>query len=183
VYTISQIIEHTEAWIRHVVIACNFCPFASSPFTNRRIHYEVNLSTELSHSSDAILDACKQLDDSPAIETSLLIIPNAYPVFEDYLDFVFLAETIMKRNGYESVYQLASFHPLYRFSNAGSSDAANYTNRSPYPMIHFLREEMVEIALMTYKNPEQIPERNVRFARDKGLDHMKLLRESCFEGS
>ena len=89
------------------------------------------------------------------------------------------AEKLLKRKGYEGVYQLASFHPHYRFAAASAGDAANYTNRSPYPMLHLLKEESIEKALQHYPNPEQIPERNIQFAREKGPAYMKMLRDSC----
>jgi hypothetical protein len=84
----------------------------------------------------------------------------------------------LKRNGYEGVYQVASFHPLYLFVNSDENDPANYTNRSIYPMLHLLREESIDKALENYKEPESIPIRNVNFARDKGLTYMKLLRDA-----
>jgi hypothetical protein len=77
------------------------------------------------------------------------------------------------------VYQVASFHPLYRFAGSANDDAANYTNRSPYPMLHLLREESIELALERFPNPEQIPERNILFARSKGELYMKMLRDAC----
>ena len=76
----------------------------------------------------------------------------------------------MKKEGYEGVYQLASFHPLYRFKNAPAEDAANYTNRSIYPMLHLLREESIEEALRHYPDPENIPEKNIHFTRTKYKD-------------
>ena len=77
------------------------------------------------------------------------------------------------------MYQLASFHPMYRFASSVKNDAADYTNRSIYPMLHLLRESSIEKAVAHYENPENIPERNVDFARKKGLTFMKLLRDSC----
>jgi uncharacterized protein len=83
---------------------------------------------------------------------------------------------LQKKQGYEGVYQVASFHPNYLFAGSHENDAANYTNRSVYPMLHLLREEAVEKALEHYKDPETIPERNIQFAREKGLAYMKKLQ-------
>jgi hypothetical protein len=74
---------------------------------------------------------------------------------------------------------VASFHPNYLFADSGPDDAANYTNRSPYPMLHLLREESLEKALENHPNPDAIPERNVKFAREKGLAYMQVLLEAC----
>ena len=80
-----------------------------------------------------------------------------------------LAEDLLKEKGYEGVYQLASFHPMYRFASSVKNDAADYTNRSIYPMLQFLRESSIDKAIAQYENPEKIPERNVDFARKKGF--------------
>jgi hypothetical protein len=90
-----------------------------------------------------------------------------------------LAEKLLFDKGYEGVYQVASFHPLYQFEGAQLDDAANYTNRSAYPMLHLLREISIDKALENFKSPENIPDSNINFAREKGLVYMKLLRDSC----
>jgi hypothetical protein len=120
----------------------------------------------------------KRLDNDATIETCLLIFPNAFQKFDDYLDLLALAEKRLKRNGYEGIYQVASFHPLYVFENSDEHDPANYTNRSIYPMLHLLREASIDSALENYKSPESIPVRNINFAREKGLAYMKMLRDS-----
>jgi hypothetical protein len=129
---------------------------------------------------EAVLQETIRLDNETNIETTLLIFPNAFQQFDDYLDLVSLAEKLLKKNGYEGIYQLASFHPLYQFANSPENDAANYTNRSVYPMLHFLREESIDKALENYKSPEKIPDRNINFAREKGEIYMKMLRDACF---
>ena len=115
------------------------------------------------------------------IETTLIIFPNHFADFEDYLDLVDLVEDLSVEQGYEGVYQIASFHPEYCFAGAEEEDPANYTNRSPYPMLHLLREESITRAVEHYKDPEGIPERNMAFAKKKGLQYMQLLRAACLE--
>ena len=83
------------------------------------------------------------------------------------------------KSGYEGVYQLASFHPSYLFADAGDDDPGNYTNRSPYPMLHILREASVEAALATYPNPENIPNRNIQLTQTLGLAVMQDLLAQC----
>ncbi|MGL6269678.1 MAG: DUF1415 family protein, partial [Chitinophagaceae bacterium] len=100
--------------------------------------------------------------------------------FDAYLTMVEMAEALLEDQDYEGVYQVASFHPQYRFADAPDNDPANYTNRSVYPMLHLLREDSLEKAIETYPDTEGIPERNITFAREKGLSYMKLLRDSCF---
>lgn len=177
--TTATVIEQTKKWITSVVIGCNFCPFAAREVKRNSIHYQVETSTELNRCLLAFLQECIRLDNHEAIETTLLIFPNAFKTFGVYLDLLSLAEKAIKKKGYEGIYQVASFHPLYRFADSPDSDAANYTNRSPYPMLHLLREEKIEQALKHYQEPEQIPKRNIQFAREKGLAYMKKLRDSC----
>jgi uncharacterized protein len=173
------IINQTKKWITDVVVGCNFCPFAAKEIKQDTIHYQVETAAEISICLATFLLECIRLDEQTHIETSLLIFPEAFKQFDEYLDLVSLAEKLLKQEGYEGIYQVASFHPLYSFANAPADDAANYTNRSVYPMLHLLREERVEQALLKYPDPEQIPERNIRFTRGKGIAYMKLLREAC----
>jgi uncharacterized protein len=126
-----------------------------------------------------LIDECRRLDDHPEIETSFLIFPEGMNDFYDYLHLVHLSEKLIRKQKYEGIYQVASFHPDYVFADAKADDAANYTNRSMYPMLHLLREESLEAALDKYPDPENIPVRNMEYARSKGIDFMKVLRDSC----
>ena len=175
----SKIIEQTKKWITDVVIACNFCPFAAREVKRNSVRFVVSRESYLKKSLQMLVDECKALDSVPGIETSLLIFPQSFLLFDEYLVLLDEGERLMKRRGYEGVYQLASFHPEYRFAEAPEDDAANYTNRSPYPMLHLLREKSIEKALQHYPEPEQIPGRNIHFAREKGQAYMKMLRDSC----
>ncbi len=174
----EAVIRQTKKWITDVVSGCNFCPFAARELKQQTIHYQVEMATSLTHCLESFLKECRRLDEG-GIETSLLILPQAFPVFDDYLELTRLAEKLLKQEGYEGVYQVASFHPLYVFAGAPADDAANYTNRSLYPMLHLLREESIEKALASFPAPEQIPARNIQFARSKGLAYMKMLRDAC----
>lgn len=175
----DRIISQTKKWITDVVIGCNFCPFAAREVKQNRVHYQVEFATEMSICLESFLRECIRLDIEKEIETVLLIFPNAFQAFNDYLVLVELAEKLLIEKNYEGIYQVASFHPLYQFAGSQADDAANYTNRSIYPMLHLLREESIEQALQRYPEPEQIPERNIHFAREKGLAYMKMLRNSC----
>jgi hypothetical protein len=175
----ATIIEQTKRWITNVVTGCNFCPFAAREVKRNSIHYQVETAIDLNVCLEAFLNECIRLDSDETIQTTLLIFPKAFQTFDAYLDLLALAERAIKKKGYEGIYQVASFHPLYRFADSQDNDAANYTNRSIYPMLHLLREEKIEQALRHYHDPEKIPERNIQFAREKGLTYMKMLRDSC----
>jgi uncharacterized protein len=106
---------------------------------------------------------------------------NSFADFEDYLDLVEVAEALSSEQDYDGIYQVASFHPDYCFADAVSDDPANFTNRSIYPMLHILREDSISNAVDNFPDPDGIPERNIAFAQQKGLQYMQLLRAACFK--
>jgi uncharacterized protein len=175
-----QAIDATKKWIADVVIGCNFCPFAAKALKQQTVHYRVEDSAEKAVCLTAFMLEVARLDEDESIETTFLIFPNSYERFDNYLDLVSLAEKLLKKNGYEGIYQVASFHPQYLFAGSTEDDASNYTNRSVYPMLHLLRESSIDAALEHYEDPEAIPGRNIDFARNKGLVYMQMLRESCY---
>ena len=176
----EQVIAQTKKWITDVVVGCNFCPFASNELKQGTIRYVVELNTNLNASLQIFIKECIFLDENGTTETTLIIFPDSFQQFDDYLDLIDLAESLLKKEGYEGIYQVASFHPQYIFADAPINDAANYSNRSVYPMLHILREESIEKALKKYPNPENIPQNNINFAREKGTAYMKMLRDACF---
>ncbi len=175
----EQVIAQTKKWINEVVIGCNFCPFAARVIKQEAVHYKVEPATKMSACLQSFLTEVERLDNDDTIETSFVILPNAFENFKDYLDLVSIAEELLKEKGYNGIYQLASFHPLYLFAGTTENDAANYTNRSLYPMLHLLRESSIDKALEHYSDPEAIPQRNINFAQAKGMLYMKMLRDSC----
>ncbi len=175
----EQVIKQTQRWINEVVIGCNFCPFAAQVVKQQKVFYKVQTASEPAVCLESFLLEAERLDNDPSIETSFLILPNAVSDFSDYLDMVSVAEKLLEQHDYNGIYQLASFHPQYRFADSTTEDAADYTNRSVYPMLHLLRESSIDKALENYTNPEDIPQRNINFARDKGTVYMKMLRDSC----
>ena len=176
--TSEQIVDRTKKWIIDVVIGCNLCPFAANVVKQQAIFYKVEAGIDMDTCLTSFVHEMQRLDSDATIETSFLIFPNAFKKFDDYLQLVSLAEKLLKRKGYEGIYQVASFHPLYLFADSDENDPANYTNRSVYPMLHLLREESIDKALEHYKSPESIPVRNINFLREKGLAYMKMLRDA-----
>ncbi|MBK9106414.1 MAG: DUF1415 domain-containing protein [Saprospiraceae bacterium] len=177
----SKAIAQTVAWIKSVVIGCNFCPFAAKPMLQKQIRYVLVAEATKERILNSMLDEFHFLDETTEIETTLLIFPNHFSDFTSYLALVSSAEKLLSKQGYDGIYQVASFHPDYCFAGADQDDPANYTNRSPYPMLHLIREESITNALKHYKDPEGIPGRNVDFAREKGLAYMQLLRAACLQ--
>jgi hypothetical protein len=175
----QQVISQTECWVKSVIIEYNFCPFAKRELEKGSIRYSVVQIETLEENLQAVIEECVFLDDNDTTETTLLIFTDAFAEFYDYLQLVELAEKLIAQQGYEGIYQLASFHPDYVFADSASDDASNYTNRSPYPMLHLIREASLEKALEHYPEPEAIPARNIEYARSLGLDTMKNKLHAC----
>ena len=175
----SEIIGHTKNWLEQVVIGLNFCPFAGREFRKGSIHYIVLNSSDRKEILTRLALEFHRLDDHPEIETTLIILPGQFPDFNKYLDIIELCQDLLEEEDYEGIYQVASFHPDYRFAGAAPDDPANFTNRSIYPMLHLLREESIERVLENYRDPDSIPANNIAFAKQKGFAAMEALRNAC----
>lgn len=160
----------TRAWVETFVVARNVCPFAGRELARDTIRYAAVDAEAPETALLALIEECRLLDADPGIETTLLVLSSGVEAFDDYLDLLALAEALLVDQGYEGVYQLASFHPDYVFAEADEEDPANFTNRSPWPMLHLLREEGLSRALAHYPDPEAIPERNVAAMRERGAE-------------
>ena len=175
-------ISATKIWLDSFIIAYGVCPFARRERERGsirfRVNYQTNTDTEICLLN--VITECLQLDVDDGIETTLLIYANAFSSFDDYLDFLALAEDLLVEQGYEGIYQLASFHPDYCFDGVDVDDPANYTNRSPYPMLHLLRESSVERAVSQHSDPENIPQRNIELTRNLGLAKLQRLLTACY---
>jgi hypothetical protein len=179
--TNESYVRATLAWLKSVVIDYAICPFAKGALERGGIRFHVNFDTTLEDCLVSLIEECVQLETDGRIDTTLLIYANAFQDFDDYLDFLELAESLLIDQGYEGVYQLASFHPDYCFEGATITDPANYTNRSPYPMLHLLRETSIDDALKHFQQPEAIPARNIKLTRDLGLAKMRSLLALCYQ--
>ena len=172
----NEVITETRHWLGRIVIGLNLCPFAEQPFKNDRIGYAVCAGESTDEIYRDFVSAIERLlDPEQGQETALLIVSNALSEFDDYLDLLALLEQSIEEAGLAGLIQLASFHPHYRFDGAADDDPANFSNRSPYPMFHLIREDLMEKALAFYPDPEQIPERNIACLRALGVTGISAL--------
>ncbi len=172
----DAVIVCTRQWIETVVVGMNFCPFAKREMRRNTVRFITSPEPDIESILLQLIDECIHLDTDDGTQTTLLILPEGFAEFDDYLDLTGLAEDLLADRGYEGVYQVASFHPDYRFADADADDPANYTNRSPYPMLHLLREDGLEAAIASYPDPNAIPENNIAKARALGSDYwLKLM--------
>jgi hypothetical protein len=171
----EQVITDTKNWVSKVVVGCNFCPFAAKEVKKGSIQYTVLDTADLKTTLEAVVKAMMQLDDDDTIETTLLILPGSFVVFNDYLNMLDLAESLLEKENYGGIYQMASFHPAYLFAGSNNEDPSNYTNRSPYPMLHLLRESSITKAVDSYPGIDDVPQRNIAYTKSKGLLYMQQL--------
>jgi hypothetical protein len=165
----------TKNWIESFIIEYNICPFAKHVVDKGGLQIEVVHDSELDAVLDAVFTSLERLDNQSDIETMLLIFPSIFSDFFDYLDFVALVENELEAKGYEGVYQIATFHPDYCFSGVPRDDVSNYTNRSPYPMVHLLRESSIDKGITFYGETEEIPKKNISTMHSLGLKKVMAL--------
>ncbi|MAD53201.1 DUF1415 domain-containing protein [Idiomarina sp. UBA3162] len=167
----QAIIDQTQRWVQEVVVKFNFCPFARPEVDAKRIRYCVVAEQDRQTQLETLNHELLNLQQNEAIATTLLIIPKGVEGFYDFLDLVDQANELITMQGFDGEFQLAHFHPDYCFADAKQSDPENYTNRSPYPVLHLLREAMMEEALEQFEHPEKIPERNIEYCRRRGAEY------------
>jgi len=166
-------IDKTKLWLEEIVIGLNFCPFAKKEFVNETIRYHASRYGMLEQALEDISHECRYLIEHDEVETTLVIFTTGFRDFDKYLDLVDYANELIIALGYEGDIQLASFHPDYVFDGEDEQSPSHFTNRSPFPTIHLIREASMEKVLGTYKNPELIPENNIELAHEKGAAFFK----------
>jgi uncharacterized protein len=173
----AQIIAATRTWLEKAVIGLNLCPFARPVHLHDRIRYAVSAARSPARLLDDLMAELRRLDaaDPAQCETTLLIHPHVLGDFLDYNDFLTQADDAVAELGLEGVIQIASFHPRYQFEDAGPNDIENYTNRSPHPMLHLLRESSVERAVTTHPDTTTIYRKNIETLRRLGHEGWRRL--------
>jgi uncharacterized protein len=160
----------TRRWLERAVIGLNLCPFAKAVHVKGLVHCAVSAAASTAQVLDdlaAELDALERVDPEVR-ETTLLIVPHCLHDFLEFNDFMGRAERALRKRKLEGVIQLASFHPHFRFEGTDEDDVTNFTNRSPYPTIHLLREESIDRAVAAFPHPESIYEANMQVLRRIG---------------
>ncbi len=179
----EAVVKATRCWVEGTVVGLNLCPFAAAPVKAGRIRYVVCSESDRDGIYRSLLrefETMFNLSEEEA-EASLVIVPEGLDSFDDYLQLLEVAEEVIPEAGLDGVFQLASLHPDYRFDGCDEIDPTNYTNRSPYPMFHLIREGPLEEALKTYPQPELIPERNMTLLREMGLEALQQRLARCRE--
>lgn len=178
-----EIIDATRRWVEQVVVAFNLCPFAKRELVKDRVRFVVSKARDEATLLDELAHELALLNVDKAVETTLLIHPQVLQDFYHYNDFLEAADELLVDMNLEGVYQVASFHPDYQFGGTEPDDVENYTNRSPYPMLHLLREDSLSEAIDNYPEVDLIPERNIDCMNEQGLEKMQTLLNACLKGA
>ena len=177
----SNVILATKQWLEEVIIGLNFCPFAKKEFVNNTIFYHESKADQVKVALHELIEQCRYLQAHDELETTLIVYTDGFRSFERYLDLVDYGNDILVDSGFEGTFQLASMHPEYCFDGEDFDDASNFTNRSPFPIIHIIREASMARVLSVYSEPEKIPENNITLANQKGSDYFQQLLKSIHE--
>ncbi len=170
-------ISVTRHWLEHAVIGLNLCPFAKAVQVKQQIRWVESAARDAQGLLDDLVSELQFLAaaDPEAVDTTLLIHPHVLTDFLDYNDFLEIADAAVEQLGLDGVLQVASFHPDYQFEGTSPGDVENLSNRSPYPMLHLLREDSIARAVAAYPNAAAIYERNIETLRQLGAHGWRLL--------
>ena len=170
-------IADTRRWLERAVIGLNLCPFAKAVHAKGQVRWVLSdastpeaLLAELGEELAFLRDA-----DASEVDTTLIVHPQVLQDFVDYNDFLGDADNLVEVMELDGVLQVASFHPQYQFADSDPDDIENFTNRSPYPTLHLLREDSVSRAVEAFPDPDVIVERNVETLRKLGRDGWDAL--------
>jgi hypothetical protein len=174
----DQVVADTVAWLERAVIGLNLCPFAKSVHVKGQVHYAVSQASSPKALLNELVVELKSLAtlDAKERDTTLFIVTNCLHDFLDFNDFLSRADRALVKLGLDGVLQIASLHPHYQFADTEADDITNYTNRSPYPTLHLLREDSIDRAVAAFPNPEAIFETNMQTLRDLGLAGWTALK-------
>jgi hypothetical protein len=177
----DRIVRSVRRWVETVVVGLNLCPFAKRELVKNRVRFVVTEATNEDQLLVALEAELDLLSSEASVETTLLIHPGVLQNFYAYNQFLNSADALLQQMKLESIYQIASFHPEYQFAGTEQADVENYTNRSPYPMLHLIREESLERAIASYPDVDSIPEQNKKLMKSLGEIKMKELLGACLE--
>lgn len=172
--------ENVVNWLKTIVIGLNFCPFARKPFESNLVRIVCEEVVEEDAILELVLSELLKLEETDAseIETTVIALPKAYKDFNNFNSLLFVLNNVLELEGFEGIFQIASFHPAYQFAGTEIDDVGNFTNRSPYPILHILREDSLSRALDSHPDPDGIPDKNIRFL--KSLSPEKLKDYFCY---
>ena len=166
----ATVTDHTRQWLEKAVIGLNLCPFAKAPHVKNLVRISVSQARHLDGFLEDLDRELQLLGDTPAdeLETTLLVHPTLFPDFDTFNQMLDIADAALVDNGLEGIVQIAPFHPDFQFEGTDSDDIGNYTNRSPYPTLHLIREDSIAKAAQAFPDASAIFERNIALLEEMG---------------
>lgn len=177
----TLVVDQTRRWIQRFVVDLNLCPFARRELDAGRARFAVTRARSPEGVLAALREELAVLLGDTTIATSFLIHPDTLGDFLAYNDFLGEADRALRLGGLEGVFQIASFHPDYQFAGTAPGDAENFSNRSPWPMLHLLREDSVAAAVAQHPDAGGIPERNIAMLRQMGAEALHARLRACLD--
>lgn len=171
----QNVINITRRWVETFVVGMNLCPFAKRELVKDRVRFSVTTESTENELLQVLRTELELLEEKPEIETTLLIHPYVLNDFFDYNFFLSTVDRLLVAMKLEGIYQVASFHPEYRFEGTKEEDPENYTNRSPFPTLHLLREDSLEQAIDAYPDVDEIPNRNIEHMNSLGTNQLNAM--------
>jgi uncharacterized protein len=170
-------LRETRVWLEAAVIGLNLCPFAKAVHGKGQIRWVESAATQPRELLGELVAELKTLRDADpeAIDTTLLVCPHALADFLDFNDFLDVAEAALEDLGLDGELQIASFHPQFQFEGTAPDDMGNFSNRSPYPTLHLLREASIDRAVAAFPEADAIYERNIETLERLGLEGWRAL--------
>lgn len=175
------VIQQTQQWLEKAVIGLNLCPFAKAPYVKNKVRIKVSFAQHLDGFLQDLDDELQWLLRTPAdeCETTLLITPILFTDFLVFNDMLDNAEQAVLDNQAEGILQIAPFHPYFQFEGTLLEDISNYTNRSPYPTLHLIREDSITKAANAFPDASAIFERNIQLLENMGHSGWERLGLVC----
>lgn len=167
---IDTVSEHTKQWLEKAVIGLNLCPFAKAPHVKNLVRIVVSEARHLDGFLEDLDRELQLLGNTPAseLETTLLVHPTLFPDFETFNQMLEIADDAVVENELEGIVQIAPFHPDFQFEGTEADDISNYTNRSPYPTLHLIREDSIAKAAEAFPDSSAIFDRNIALLEKMG---------------
>jgi hypothetical protein len=173
----QQVEREVRQWLQQVVVGLNLCPFAGKPLADNAVRIQVTDSPDQAALLQVLFDETLLLQETPVkeLETTLVVLTGVLQSFDEFNQFLDLSDQLLVDRHWQGDFQIATFHPQYCFDGLSPDSAENLTNRSPYPILHIIREESLERALADYPNPELIPQRNIERMSQLSVEEKEML--------
>ena len=173
----QDVVKNTRRWLEQMVVGLNLCPFSSSVIAQDQVYYAICDATTDEQLKQFYVNELQRLlgADENDVATTLLIFIQGLEEFDDYLALLDWFQQLLEQAELTGHVQLASFHPQYQFEGVAADDLSHFTNRSPYPTIHILRQAQISKAVAHVLDPQKIYLDNIKTLNKLGRQQVEAL--------